>query len=174
MTSQVTSWETALCFSAHHTDKTHTPPRRKPRRPNKKGTNQKPKEKTRNTHKRNLDNKHAAGCTAVISCCLCRCAMMSLQLSLVCPNVSRPQVEFRHRRGDAISNELDRPPSWNESWLGGRLRASVSPIGNVSAAQIGSLGHAKERAKFAKGRLSERLCEKICYIHICWNVANSE
>ena len=134
MTSQVTSWETALCFSAHHTDKTHTPPRRKPRRPNKKGTNQKTKGKPRNTHKRNLDNKHAAGCTAVISCCLCCCAMMSLQLSLVCPNVSRPQVEFRHRRGDAISNELDRPPSWNENWLGGRLRASVSPIGNVSAA----------------------------------------
>ena len=128
MTSQVTSWETALCFSAHHTDKTHTPPRRKPRRPNKKGTNQKPKEKPRNTHKRNLDNKHAAGCTAVISCCLCLCAVMSLQLSLVCPNVSRPQVEFRHRRGDAISNELDRPPSWNENWLGGRLRASVSPM----------------------------------------------
>ena len=24
MTSQVTSWETALCFSAHHTDKTHS------------------------------------------------------------------------------------------------------------------------------------------------------
>ena len=83
-------------------------------------------------------------------------------------------MEFRHRRGDAISNELDRPPSWNENWLGGRLRASVSPMGDVSAAQVGSLGHAKESTELAEGSLGESLRKEICYVHISGNIADSE
>ena len=83
-------------------------------------------------------------------------------------------MEFRHRRGDAISNELDRPPSWNENWLGGRLRASVSPMGDVSAAQVGSLGHAKESTELAERRLGESLREEVGDVHIRRDITHTK
>ena len=57
----------------------------------------------------------------------------------------------------------------NESRLGGRLRTSEFP-----AAQVGSLGHAKESSKLAERSLGESLREEICYVHVRGNIADSE
>ena len=51
---------------------------------------------------------------------------------------------------------------------------SVPTIRDVSAAQVGSLGHAKESTELAEGSLGESLREEICYVHISGNIANSE
>ena len=51
---------------------------------------------------------------------------------------------------------------------------NVATISNVSAAQVGSLGHAKESSKLAEGSLSESLLEEICDIHVSGNIANFE
>ena len=53
---------------------------------------------------------------------------------------------------------------------------NVSTIRDVSAAQVGLLGHAKESSKLAEGSLSESesLRSEICNIHVSGNIANSE
>ena len=51
---------------------------------------------------------------------------------------------------------------------------NVATISDVSTAQVGSLGHAKESPKLAEGSLGESLREEICNIHVSRNVANSE
>ena len=51
---------------------------------------------------------------------------------------------------------------------------SVPTIRDVSAAQVGSLGHAKESTELAEESLGESLREEICYVHISGNIANSE
>ena len=50
----------------------------------------------------------------------------------------------------------------------------VSTIRDVSAAQVGSLGHAKESTELAEGSLGENLRETICYIHVRRDIADSE
>ena len=47
-------------------------------------------------------------------------------------------------------------------------------VGDVPAAQVGLLGHAKESSKLAEGSLSESLRKETCDIHISGNIANSE
>ena len=51
---------------------------------------------------------------------------------------------------------------------------SVSTIRDVSAAQVGSFGHAEKSTELAEGSLSESLREEICYVHISRNIADSE
>ena len=51
---------------------------------------------------------------------------------------------------------------------------NVATISDVPAAQVGSLGHAKESSKLAEGSLSESLREEICNIHVSGNIANFE
>ena len=57
----------------------------------------------------------------------------------------------------------------SENRFGSRRRTSEFP-----AAQVGSLGHAKESSKLAERSLDESLREEICYVHICGNTADSE
>ena len=51
---------------------------------------------------------------------------------------------------------------------------SAPTIRDVSAAQVGSLGHAKESTELAGGSLGKSLHEEICYVHISGNIADSE
>ena len=51
---------------------------------------------------------------------------------------------------------------------------SVPTIRDVSAAQVGSLGHAKGSTELAEGSLDKSLHEEIRYVHMRGNIANSK
>ena len=51
---------------------------------------------------------------------------------------------------------------------------NVPTMRDVSAAQVGSLGQAKESTELAEGSLGESLREEICYVHVRRDIADSE